>query len=137
MAWATDSPCTEGTDTLPGPLETLSVTVDPLSALVPAAGDSDTTMPGGRRLGTDTVDTWNLACSTVVRAEAICWPVTLGTRTCLGRVRKYAAAAAPAISNTTSSTPPHTTQLLRSRSSIGCTADISPDPLVACAWDCW
>ena len=77
-----------GTDTLPGPLETLSVTVEPLSALVPAAGDSETTMPAGLRLTTGTVDTWNLACSMVARATLTCSPMTLGTRTCLGRVRK-------------------------------------------------
>ena len=88
MAAASLRPCTVGTETSPGPLETLSVTVEPLSALVPAAGDSETTMPDGRRLVTDTVATWNLACVRVACAVVICSPVTLGTSTCLGRVRK-------------------------------------------------
>ena len=51
-------------------------------------GTRDTTMPDGLRFGTDTVATWNLACSTVACAMVTCSPVTLGTRTCLGRVRK-------------------------------------------------
>ena len=137
VAWASVSPCTDGTDALPWPLDTVRVTVEPLSALVPAAGDSATTMPRARRLGTETVATWNLACSTVVRATLICSPVTLGTSTCLGRVRKYAAAAAAATSSTTSSTHPQILQPLRSWSSGGGrTAEISPEPLVVCSWAC-
>ncbi len=44
------SPTTDGIDVLPAPSETLSVTFDPLSALLPDDGSSPTTIPCGWRL---------------------------------------------------------------------------------------
>src|SRR5581483_4610896 len=40
-------PTTDGIDALPGPLETLSVTVEPASALVPPSGSCPITVPDG------------------------------------------------------------------------------------------
>ena len=54
-------PATSGTGTVPSPVDTVIVTVEPLSARDPAVGSCSRTMPGLASLGTDLTATSNPA----------------------------------------------------------------------------
>src|SRR5579875_3831262 len=137
VATATDfgSPWTDGMCTLPRPLETLSVTTEPLSAFVFPPGVWARTVPATR-----------LLCTVYGFALNPCWrsceiatltgsPTTPGTTACLGFVRKYAAAAAPATRSTTRSASNHGHQPFPcsssgGRSCVTTTAGSDPEPFV-------
>jgi len=84
-AWLRDSPPTVGICAVAGPLDTVSVTVEPLSAFVPAAGSVLITVPSGRSL-----ELCRLVCvanpsrCSAVVAAAWSAPTTSGTATCAG-----------------------------------------------------
>ena len=70
------SPWTLGTSTLPLPLETVSVIVEPLSTLVRPAGDSLMTIPGGLPFWTWTSEVAKPALVRIASAMLTCWPTT-------------------------------------------------------------
>src|ERR1700733_13123754 len=53
LALVSLSPWTDGTGCLPGPVDTVRVTVEPLSAFKPALGFSPITTPAACELGTE------------------------------------------------------------------------------------
>src|ERR1700743_751266 len=107
------SPWTLGTITLPCPPDTVSVIVEPLSAFVRPCGDVLITIPRGLPLWTWTSDVAKPALVRIASAMLTCWPTTYGTTSCLGRLRKYAAAAAPATSSSTRTASNHGSHLRR------------------------
>jgi hypothetical protein len=89
---------------LPGPWETVSVTVEPTLALAPACGSWPITVPAGLPLVTFSGGaTVKPSFWSTVRAVLSDWLVTLGTTRFSGRVSRYAATPPPASSRITSS----------------------------------
>ncbi len=80
LAWARGRLATGGTTVLPGPEETVRVTVEPSSALTPGWGDWLITVPEGWALATLIVLGVKLAFSRMRLALATVCLTTLGTR---------------------------------------------------------
>ena len=117
FASGTDKPATFGTATVPGPRLTVIVTVEPFSTSSPPVGSCSITSPSGMSLSIRSVVTSNSAdCSSIVAAVS-CSPVTSGTVTMSGRVRKYASAP-PASSSTISAAISHQRRERSSRPAI-------------------
>src|SRR5579864_7625475 len=87
-------PSAVGTFTGPGPVETVRVTREPVSTLVPPTGFSPITVCAGWECVTKIVSTLKFLFNSTVRAVFNCSPTTGGTTTCLGRVKRKAAAPA-------------------------------------------
>ena len=118
IAWSSGFPVTSGTLVRPGPLDTLSLTVDDFSTVFPAVGSWETTIPIGRKLFTRTISGRRPTLTSCAAACGASRPTSFGTFTWSGRVSRYASAAPPSRRN--SSRTSHG-QRLRPSSSGGAT----------------
>ena len=82
------SPTTEGTVALPGPWETVSVTVEPASTLALPGGCCPITVPAFWLAVTSSTCTANPSFWSTVRAVLSVFPVTVGTTRFSGRVSR-------------------------------------------------
>ena len=92
-ARSSEKPSTVGIVTLPGPVETVSVTVDPSSASVPPPGSWWMTSPTGARSGWRSTSTSKPSSVRRSTATASGWPTTRSTSTLSPPVKSSRASA--------------------------------------------